>query len=200
MSGWDVFLIMRVIIIFLMIITIVLSFTVNSFSKTVAEERQATRDYLKILDAKLEMAKKANQFAKVNLLHDKKEAILSLTPDKPVTAVVVFRQSPPIEPVPPVAPVASAAVSQPVAIIFYWIVFGLLAGSIANYIAPGMRGGFVGASILGIVGAVVGGYLGQLLFGVGVTGFNLYSLMLAIFGSLIVLFIGSQTRIKEIKI
>lgn len=74
--------------------------------------------------------------------------------------------------------------------IFYWIVFGLIAGSIANFIAPSSKGGIVGSIILGIIGAVVGGYLGQRFFGVGVTGFNLMSFAVAVIGSLLVLFIG----------
>ncbi len=74
--------------------------------------------------------------------------------------------------------------------IFYWIIFGLVAGSIANYLSPSSTGGIVGSIILGIVGAVVGGYLGERFFGVGVTGFNVMSFAVAIAGSLLVLFIG----------
>lgn len=72
----------------------------------------------------------------------------------------------------------------------YWIIFGLIAGAIANFIAPSSRGGVIGSIILGIIGAMVGGYLGQRFFGVGVTGFNLMSFVVAVVGSLIVLFIG----------
>jgi uncharacterized membrane protein YeaQ/YmgE (transglycosylase-associated protein family) len=75
-------------------------------------------------------------------------------------------------------------------LILAWIIFGLIAGSIANFISPSSGGGIVGSIILGIIGAVVGGYLGQIFFGVGVTGFNLTSFLLAIAGSLLVLFIG----------
>lgn len=74
--------------------------------------------------------------------------------------------------------------------IVYWIIFGLIAGSIANFIAPGSSGGFIGSIILGIIGAVVGGYLGQKFFGVGVTGFNIMSFVVAVAGALIVLVIG----------
>jgi uncharacterized membrane protein YeaQ/YmgE (transglycosylase-associated protein family) len=74
--------------------------------------------------------------------------------------------------------------------IIYWVIFGLIAGSIANYLSPSAQGGFVGSILLGIIGAVVGGYLGQRLFGVGVTGFNLMSFVVAIIGSLLVLFIA----------
>lgn len=74
--------------------------------------------------------------------------------------------------------------------IIYWVIFGLIAGSIANFIAPGSKGGILGSIVLGILGAVVGGYLGQMFFGVGVTGFNLMSFIVAIAGSLVVLFVG----------
>ena len=74
--------------------------------------------------------------------------------------------------------------------ILYWIVFGLIAGAIANFISPSSMGGIVGSIILGIIGAVVGGYLGQMFFGVGVTGFNLMSFVVAVAGSLLVLFVS----------
>lgn len=72
----------------------------------------------------------------------------------------------------------------------YWIIFGLIAGAIASFIAPGARGGIIGSIVLGIVGAVVGGYLGRMFFGVGVTGFNVMSFVVAVAGSLLVLFIA----------
>lgn len=74
--------------------------------------------------------------------------------------------------------------------ILYWAVFGLIAGSIANFISPSSKGGILGSIILGVIGAVVGGYLGQMLFGVGVTGFNVMSFVVAVAGSLLVLFLG----------
>lgn len=74
--------------------------------------------------------------------------------------------------------------------IIYWIVFGLVAGGIASYISPNSQGGIVGSIILGIVGAVVGGYLGQMFFGVGVTGFNVMSFVVAVIGALLVLFVS----------
>lgn len=75
--------------------------------------------------------------------------------------------------------------------IIYWILFGLIAGGIANFIVPNSKGGIFGSIILGVIGAVVGGYLGQMFFGTGVTGFNIPSFALAVIGSLLVLFIGS---------
>jgi uncharacterized membrane protein YeaQ/YmgE (transglycosylase-associated protein family) len=75
-------------------------------------------------------------------------------------------------------------------IFVYWAVFGLIAGSIANFLAPGGNGGLIGSIILGVIGAVVGGFLGQMFFGVGVTGFNVMSFVVAVVGSLLVLFIA----------
>lgn len=74
--------------------------------------------------------------------------------------------------------------------ILYWVLFGLIVGFIANFIGPVSRGGIFGSIILGIVGAIVGGYLGQRFFGVGVTGFNLMSFVVAVAGALLVLLIG----------
>lgn len=74
--------------------------------------------------------------------------------------------------------------------IIYWIVFGLIAGSIANFISPSSQGGIFGSIVLGIIGAVVGGYLGERFFGVGVTGFNLISIVVAVGGSLVVIFLS----------
>jgi uncharacterized membrane protein YeaQ/YmgE (transglycosylase-associated protein family) len=72
----------------------------------------------------------------------------------------------------------------------YWIVFGLIAGSIANVLSPGSQGGLIGSIILGIVGAVVGGYLGERFFGVGVSGFNIMSFVVAVSGALLVIFLS----------
>ena len=74
--------------------------------------------------------------------------------------------------------------------ILFWIIFGLVAGSIANFIAPSSQGGIVGSIILGIIGAVVGGFIGERFFGVGVTGFNVMSFVVAVLGSLLVLAIS----------
>jgi uncharacterized membrane protein YeaQ/YmgE (transglycosylase-associated protein family) len=79
--------------------------------------------------------------------------------------------------------------------LFTWIVFGLIVGVIANLVDPQPnRGGIIGAVILGVVGAVVGGYLANLLFGLTVTGFDFSSLAIATAGSLIVLLLGRAWR------
>jgi uncharacterized membrane protein YeaQ/YmgE (transglycosylase-associated protein family) len=77
-----------------------------------------------------------------------------------------------------------------------WIVFGLIAGLIAKAIMPGKDpGGFIVTTLLGIVGAVIGGWLGSMLLGYGnVTssgdtshpGF-IMSLVLSVVGAIVVL-------------
>jgi len=70
--------------------------------------------------------------------------------------------------------------------LLYWIVFGLIAGSIADFIAPSSQG-MLGSIVLGVIGAIVGGYIGGRYFGVGVSGFNVQSLVVAVLGSLLVI-------------
>ena len=76
-----------------------------------------------------------------------------------------------------------------------WILFGLIVGIVANAIDPSPnRGGILGSVLLGIVGALVGGFLANLVFGITVTGFNLTSFLVAIAGSLILLLVGRAVR------
>ena len=71
-----------------------------------------------------------------------------------------------------------------------WIVLGLVAGIIAKLLMPGRDpGGFIITIILGIVGAVVGGFISTRLGFGDVTGFNLPSIVIAVLGSLVLLFI-----------
>ena len=72
-----------------------------------------------------------------------------------------------------------------------WIILGLISGAIAKAIMPGRDpGGFIVTALIGIVGALVGGFLGQTLLGVGQTsGVNLPSILTAIVGSLVVLWV-----------
>jgi uncharacterized membrane protein YeaQ/YmgE (transglycosylase-associated protein family) len=72
--------------------------------------------------------------------------------------------------------------------IISWIVLGLIAGALAKLIMPGNDpGGIIVTIVIGIVGAVVGGFIAtQLGFG-SVSGFNLHSLIIAVLGSLVLL-------------
>jgi uncharacterized membrane protein YeaQ/YmgE (transglycosylase-associated protein family) len=69
-----------------------------------------------------------------------------------------------------------------------WIVLGLVSGFIASKIVNKQGEGFVLDIVLGIVGAVVGGWLFGLLGAGGVSGVNLYSLLVAVAGAIVVLF------------
>lgn len=71
--------------------------------------------------------------------------------------------------------------------IIAWIVFGLLAGFIASKIVNHTGSGVVVDVILGIVGAMAGGLLFQLVGATGVTGFNVWSLFVAVVGAIVVL-------------
>ncbi len=73
--------------------------------------------------------------------------------------------------------------------IFSWIFLGLIVGILAKWIMPGKDpGGIIITIIIGIAGALLGGFIGSIL-GLGtVTGFNLGSLILATVGALGLLF------------
>ena len=75
-----------------------------------------------------------------------------------------------------------------------WIILGLIAGFIGSKIVNKSGEGFFLDIILGIVGAVVGGWLFSLVGGHGVTGLNLYSFLVAIIGAIIVLVVYHAIR------
>jgi uncharacterized membrane protein YeaQ/YmgE (transglycosylase-associated protein family) len=70
-----------------------------------------------------------------------------------------------------------------------WIVLGLIAGFIASKIVNKSGEGMILDIILGIVGAVIGGYLFQTFGMAGVTGVNLYSILVAVVGAIVFLVI-----------
>lgn len=71
--------------------------------------------------------------------------------------------------------------------ILAWIVFGVVAGLLANMFVGGRRRGLLTDMLLGVVGAVVGGTVFGFFGRVGVTGFNLWSLFVAVPGAALVL-------------
>lgn len=74
--------------------------------------------------------------------------------------------------------------------ILLWILFGLIAGAIAKVLMPGEDpGGFIVTILIGVVGALLGGWLGSVIFGVGISGFNLPSFLVAIGGAILLLII-----------
>jgi len=69
-----------------------------------------------------------------------------------------------------------------------WIVLGLIAGFFGGKIVNGSGVGSVTDIVLGVIGALVGGWLFKVVGHVGITGFNLYSMFVAAIGSVAVLF------------
>lgn len=72
--------------------------------------------------------------------------------------------------------------------IILWLVFGALAGWLASLIMhTDAQQGTLGNIVVGILGALIGGFVVQLLGGTGITGFNFWSLLVAILGAIILL-------------
>jgi uncharacterized membrane protein YeaQ/YmgE (transglycosylase-associated protein family) len=70
-----------------------------------------------------------------------------------------------------------------------WIILGLIAGFIASKIINKQGEGFILDIVLGVIGAIVGGWLFQFFGASGVTGLNLWSLLVAVIGAIVVLVI-----------
>jgi uncharacterized membrane protein YeaQ/YmgE (transglycosylase-associated protein family) len=78
-----------------------------------------------------------------------------------------------------------------------WIVLGAIAGFLANLVVGG-REGLIGTIILGIVGAIVGGFIAANVFNKGdVTGVNVESIVIAVLGAILVLFVWRALRRSE---
>jgi uncharacterized membrane protein YeaQ/YmgE (transglycosylase-associated protein family) len=74
--------------------------------------------------------------------------------------------------------------------ILTWIVLGLIAGILAKLVMPGDDpGGFIITTLLGIAGALVGGFIASALGFGSVSGFNLASILIAILGAILLLLI-----------
>ncbi len=74
--------------------------------------------------------------------------------------------------------------------IIAWIILGLIAGFIGSKIVNKTGEGLAIDLILGVVGALVGGFLFNQFGAAGVTGLNLYSLVVAVVGAVILLVVG----------
>lgn len=79
--------------------------------------------------------------------------------------------------------------------ILSWALLGLVAGALAKFIMPGNDpGGLIMTIVIGVVGAIIGGFIGtQLGFG-DISGFNIRSLLIAVGGSLVLLFAYRMIR------
>lgn len=84
--------------------------------------------------------------------------------------------------------------------IISWIILGAVAGWIVSLIVKtDAQQGAIGNIIVGIVGALLGGFLGSAIFGLDVTGLNLTSLLLAVGGGVLFAFIlGVLTGKKSV--
>ena len=79
--------------------------------------------------------------------------------------------------------------------VIFWIILGALAGWIASMImGRNAQMGAVANIIVGIIGALIGGFIMNSLGGPGVTGFNLYSVLVAIGGAIVLLFLVGLFR------
>jgi uncharacterized membrane protein YeaQ/YmgE (transglycosylase-associated protein family) len=75
--------------------------------------------------------------------------------------------------------------------IISWIVVGIIAGWLAKFVIPGEGpGGVLGDLIIGVIGAVLGGWIWNYFGHVGATGINIPSIIVAFVGSVILLFIA----------
>ena len=74
--------------------------------------------------------------------------------------------------------------------ILLWALFGLLAGAVAQFIMPGRSpAGLLMTILLGIAGALLGGYLSSILLGWDISGFNFQSFAVAVGGALLLLIV-----------
>ena len=84
--------------------------------------------------------------------------------------------------------------------ILAWILLGLIAGVLAGMVMRGGGFGIIGDIIVGIIGALLGGFLFSALGSTGVTGFNLWSLFVAFVGACLLIAIlravsGTRARV-----
>jgi uncharacterized membrane protein YeaQ/YmgE (transglycosylase-associated protein family) len=82
--------------------------------------------------------------------------------------------------------------------ILSWIVLGLLVGVLAKWVMPGDDpGGLIMTIVLGVAGAFVGGWISTQLGLGSVTGFNIGSLVIAVAGAVLLLFLNRKLRGKR---
>ncbi len=79
--------------------------------------------------------------------------------------------------------------------ILSWLLFGLIVGALAKWLMPGKDpGGLFVTILIGIAGAMVGGFLASLIGIGGVSGFNFGSMMIAVAGALLLLWLYRRFR------
>ena len=80
--------------------------------------------------------------------------------------------------------------------LFTWIVVGAIAGWLAGKLLKGSGFGLIGNIVVGVIGALVGGWLAGALFNVSdpISGFNLTTLVVAVIGAVVVLYVISLIK------
>ena len=73
--------------------------------------------------------------------------------------------------------------------IILWLILGGIAGWLASLIVRGTGLGLIGDIVVGIIGGFIGGFIVSLFGGAGVTGFNIWSLIVAVIGAVVLLLI-----------
>ena len=81
--------------------------------------------------------------------------------------------------------------------IILWIVFGAIVGWIANILMKNGDDGIIMNVIIGIIGASLGGFLMNMLGSAGVTGFNVYSLFVAVIGAMALIWLARLLRSQK---
>ncbi len=83
--------------------------------------------------------------------------------------------------------------------IILWLILGGIAGWLASLLVRGTGLGILGDIVVGIIGGFIGGFIVSLFGGQGMTGFNIWSLIVAVIGAVVLLlivrlFTGSRRR------
>ncbi len=81
--------------------------------------------------------------------------------------------------------------------IISWLLVGMVAGWVAGLVMKGKGFGLIGNMVIGVVGALVGGWLAGSLFSIHqpITGFNLSTIIVAFLGAVIVLYVARLAKI-----
>ena len=77
-----------------------------------------------------------------------------------------------------------------------WLIVGVIVGWLAGIVVKGRGFGLIGNIVIGVIGALVGGWLAGALFNISdpITGFNLTTLIVAFLGAILVLFVARLIR------
>jgi hypothetical protein len=167
---------MKKVIVFLVVLAVMASVTSVAFGRTMDEEKQAVRDYLTVLDAKIIKARKDGQNARLNVLNAQKAATLARW-NKLKASMEVTPPPPPVAPVPAPAPVV---VKPGFKHLFGW---GLNTELAMQYIQDGKHSTIWGSSGLMAniilddfvgLGKMVGGSDETIKYKLGMGGFYVY--------------------------